>query len=170
MNDPKQARGIFIKRHLSTLPQRNVQGNFAFLLIKRIHSFAGGYPECAFPVFTGRFDIAAAQAERVIRVVLIVDALSGRRIESVEASTCGEPQLAGGILSDVRNGSCFACRIRSTDAVMRECLSNWIEFVQEFIASNPKRAETVFEQGVNVDSTQAIGNASHVLKNSKLVT
>jgi hypothetical protein len=55
------------------------------------------------------------------------------------------------------------------DAVMSECLGNWIEFVQEFIASNPERAGTVFEERGNQHPAQTVGSPWLVLEHLELV-
>jgi hypothetical protein len=74
------------------------------------------------------------------------------------------------VLADVGDGDCFAFRIPGIDEVVSECLGNWIEFIQELIASNPQRAGTVFEQGRNVYPAQTVRPSGLVLKHFELVS
>src|SRR5579862_4208168 len=53
--------------------------------------------------------------------------------------------------------------------VMSKSLSDWIEFVQRFFTSDPERAGTIFEKGVNIHPAQAVGAPSLMLEHFELV-
>ena len=63
----------------------------------------------------------------------------------------------------------MALRTPGIDAVVRKCLGNRIEFIQELIAPDPQRAGTVFEQGRNEHPAQTVRAPGFVLKHFEFV-
>jgi hypothetical protein len=64
MDDPEHTEAVLIERHLATFVQRNVQGDLPCIPIERIQPFAAANPTRPRLVFSGCFDLVAAQAKR----------------------------------------------------------------------------------------------------------
>lgn len=103
MVDPKYPGPILIEGEgVRRFLDRNMKCNFFGLPIEGIKALARRDPEFPILVFSRRFNVAALEACRVIRIVNILPDISVRWIKTVQASRCREPQYAGRVLTDVK--------------------------------------------------------------------
>jgi len=80
-------------------------------------------------------------------------------IEHEQPLECGQPQLAGPIFANVDGGTVIFIFALTADAKVRECLRDWVEFVEGLIAANPKIAGMVYEKAPDKNAAQAVRSA-----------
>jgi hypothetical protein len=76
---------------------------------------------------------------------IVVSDLPCIRVESIQAITCREPQLAGAVLANMDDGNKNTARSVAPDAVVRKRLGSRVKPVEELVASYPKLASAIFE-------------------------
>ena len=82
--------------------------------------------------------------------------LSVDRVEHEQPLECGQPQLAGPIFANVDSGTVIFIFAWTADAKVRECLRDWVEFVEGLIAANPKITGMVNEKAPDKNAAQAV--------------
>jgi hypothetical protein len=75
------------------------------------------------------------------------------RVKSKQPTPCCQPKHAGPILTDFAD---IVPNFTRVDSIVSEGFVNTVEPIQKLIATDPQGSRTIFEQGMDVNTAQAV--------------